>query len=201
MTKIFTALAAVLCMVGFGAGAAHAQNLGDPQGPGSHLLFLTGENVQRELALTPSQKKSISRLEAEYRQEVEPFLKRADAQAATMLKASTRAFDQRARDLLTDLQLSRLYEVEAKALGPWILHAPAVQKQLGLTNRQIAQVNRIADKTEEYNQKLHAEVTDGNLTKEQRIQKMREFRLRESRKLEKVLTTDQRKALQKLAQS
>lgn len=168
--------------------------------PGSHLMLLTGENVQRTLNLTPAQKKSIERLVAEYRKEVAPFHEKRDARALAMIEASTRAFDNRARGILTDEQESKLYVVEARVLGPWVLHSSSVQQQLVLSESQVNRINRVAEKAKAYNNRLHREVEAGKITNAQRIEKMKEFRLRESRGLEKILTPAQRQQLAKLAQ-
>jgi Spy/CpxP family protein refolding chaperone len=190
LTAIFLSLS---CLLVLNPGDARAD------APGSHLLLLAGENAQREISLTASQRKSIDRLLAEYRKEVAPFFEKKDARSAAMIDASMRAFDTRARALLSPEQRAKLYVVEAKTLGPWILHSPAIQKQLLLSERQVSSINRVAERAEAYNTKLHGEVDAGKITNEERVEKMRAMRIRESRSLEKILTSAQREQLRALA--
>jgi hypothetical protein len=193
MKKLTTILLFGSCM--FLAGALDAR----ADAPGSHLMLLSGENAQREIGLTPSQRKAIERLVADYRKEVAPFHARKDSQSAAMIEASMRAFDNRARGLLSTEQRTKLYVVEAKTLGPWILHSPSVQEQLLLSDSQISRINRVLERAAAYNTKLFKEVDAGKLTNAQRIEKMREFRVRESRSLERILNSSQREQFRKMA--
>jgi hypothetical protein len=169
--------------------------------PGSHLLLLSGANARQEIGLSASQQTSLDRLIGQYRQEIAPLMGRRDAQSAAMIEASTRAFDNRARAVLTPEQQSRLLQVEAKTLGPWVLHSPSVQEQLVLTDGQIARINAIAEKTQARNSELHRQVDAGKITPQERINKMRVFRLGQHRSLERILTPEQLATLRSLADS
>ncbi len=182
----------VLATAALSSGAAQADL------PGSETLLLGGVNVRTELALSPKQCKELDRLRSEYRLASQPLLAKVDAESAKALAKTTEKFDAKSLAVLTPSQRAALTKVQFKMLGPWVLHDPATQQKLGLTENQKQQIAVVAAKTEALNAKLSKKVLDGKITPATRMNELRAYRLKQSIKLEKSLTLEQKAAFQKM---
>jgi hypothetical protein len=167
--------------------------------PGSATLFLSGENVRKELRISPSQARALDRLRTELRGEIQPFLEGRNAASASVISASIQAYDQKALAILTPTQRQNLRRIEARVLGPWLLHSPSVQTQLNLSEDQIRRINGIAERVERHNQRMHQRVERGRLTQPQRLESVRSYRLQQNPKLLGILTPEQLAAFQALS--
>jgi len=166
--------------------------------PGSRVLLLGSENVRKELKLTRSQGHALDSLRRSYREQARSFVKKNDPNSAAMLEALTSAYDKRVLSILTPEQGRKLEQIEHRVLGAWLVTAPSVQTLLNLSKRQMDQVKRIQERMEEYTKKINREAAAGKLTHSQRLGKLRDYRLRLTRDLERVLTSNQRQTLQSL---
>lgn len=181
---------------------------GEALGPiqlGSLPVFLLQDHVAAELKLTPRQVARIQALRTEFRDSARRIVdtvhkdpsvsrKEADHAIVNLLQDS----NIRAYELLTDRQKIRLGELEVQALGGTILTVPAVQKKLGLNERQIARINQIAEVGREYTSAVNSWYERGSMDHYEKIWFLREGRIRMARKMEKVLTPEQRKAFNTL---
>lgn len=167
--------------------------------PGSTTLFLAGENVRQEVGITPTQARALDRLRRELREEIRPFCEARNAAAASMIAASVQTYDEKALALLTPAQRQKLRRVEARALGPWLLHSPSVQTELNLSDSQVRRIEAIAQRVERYNQRQHRRVDRGRITPAARLHLVREYRLSQNPKLLSILTPEQLQAFQALS--
>ena len=169
--------------------------------PGSRTLLLMGDNVRQELKITKAQATAIDRLQSEYRREIVPFIERADARSLAMLQASTAAFDRRVTELLTPAQRDQLLRLEHRILGPWMLHTHSIQDELELSLDQRARIAAVAARVESYNQRLLRQVAEGRISLATRLQRLREYRQRQSQALLRILTKEQRAAWEQISKA
>lgn len=169
--------------------------------PGSETLLLGGANVQTELGLSPRQCRKIDLLRSEYRAAIQPLLLKDNASSAKALEILTTEFDAKSLALLTPSQRVALEKIQFKMLGPWILHDPSAQSKLGLSEQQKQKIASVAAKTNALNAKLSQKVLDGKITPATRINELRAYRLKQSLKLTKTLTPEQKVLFQKLGAS
>ena len=174
--------------------------------PGSTLLFLGGHAVQQELQLTPAQVKKIDALRSEYRSQA-----RAITQATPLgqpapktldrLQTLTGKYDVRALAVLSDNQVANLTALQHRTLGAWMITLPKVQDKLELSQAQRAQVGEILEKFDATVDELNRKTFAGEISNARRLDLLKAARVKETRNLRSILTRDQRKALECLAQS
>lgn len=174
--------------------------------PGSTLLFLGGHAVQQELQLTPAQVKKIDALRSEYRSQA-----RAITQATPLgqpapktldrLQTLTDKYDARALAVLSDNQVANLTALQHRTLGAWMITLPKVQDKLELSQAQRAQVGEILEKFDATVDELNRKTFAGEISNARRLDLLKAARVKETRNLRSILTRDQRKALECLAQS
>ncbi len=174
--------------------------------PGSTLLFLGGHAVQQELQLTPAQVKKIDALRSEYRSQA-----RAITQATPLgqpapktldrLQTLTGKYDARALAVLSDNQVANLTALQHRTLGAWMITLPKVQDKLELSQAQRAQVGEILEKFDATVDELNRKTFAGEISNARRLDLLKAARVKETRNLRSILTRDQRKALECLAQS
>lgn len=191
-------LRSLLCTIALssalsGASAASATH------PGSLVLFLSGEQVQKELRVTPLQAVVLDSLKSEYQEQIGELFKSTDDTNPdakfTKLNAS---FNKRALSTLSTRQKKELPRIEHSALKGWMLTLPHVQQELGLSEKQISRITRLQEKLDRENQKQHDRVNKGKISNARRLSILREKRLDASERMESLLTPDQLQSFLKL---
>lgn len=173
---------------------------GNAETLGSRVLLLGIENVRDELELTSAQRASLDRLRTSYRKEAQPIVAARTPEAQTQFQQVTKKYDQRALAVLTPAQKSELGSILHKVHGAWMLTSPEVQTQLALTPKQIANIKKRQLDLEAFTDKVNAEAYEGKITPQQRITKLRNYRMKMVDRMERSLTKEQRAVLTAIQQ-
>ncbi len=168
------------------------------QSTGSRVLLLGAENVRNELRLSSAQRQSLDSLRKKYREEARELVSAGDAGSASRLQTITQAYDNQAIAVLSPAQAKSLGLIERKVLGAWMLTSPEVQQKLALTDSQKSKVARIQQQLYDKNAEQNRLLDEGKITPFQRLEKLRNTRLKSTRSLEKLLTKQQLAALRSI---
>ena len=172
--------------------------------PGSVPVFLGVDPVRKELELTKSQCARLDQIRADFKSDARLITSRfpesaVEQQAAnSTVKELVSKYNQKALAVLTPAQLERLLQIERQTLGGLMLFLPAEQKQLGLTDAQIASLDKIRKDGEGYANRVTASFEKGDITRFERLEALRTYRVKQSSKCLRVLTPAQCKALENL---
>ena len=162
---------------------------------GSSVLLLGIENVRDELKLTSAQRRNLDTLRSSYRKAAANSAANRTPAAKAQLAAATKTFDEKALAVLTTEQRQKLGTLLHQIHGSWMLTSPTVQKQLGLTEKQVSAINRRQIQLEVFTDKTNALAYQGKITNQQRVLRLRNYRLKQSESMEKLLTAKQRQTL------
>lgn len=171
---------------------------------GSAPVFLGLDPVRKELKLTKNQCVRLDQIRADFKSDARLITERAPASpveqraANSTVKALVSKYNQKATAVLTPEQLERLLQIERQMLGGLMLFLPAEQKQLGLSEGQIAALGKIRTDGEEYAGRVTASFEKGDVTRFDRLEALREYRVKQAAKCLRVLTPAQAKAFQNL---
>jgi len=172
--------------------------------PGSAPVLLGLDPVRKELGLTKAQCAKLDKIRADFKADARlittrppstPVEKKA---ANSTVKALVTKYNERAIAVLTAPQHERLVQIERQTLGGRMLFQPCEQKRLGLTGGQVAAIGKIHADGEVYASRITASFEKGDLSLQERLATLRNYRLKQSAKCLRVLTPAQRKAFQSL---
>lgn len=169
--------------------------------PGSLPVLLGNQSVRSDLALTKSQCDQLDKIRAAYKSDARLITTRhpetaverkaADATLA-QLNSSCNA---KAAGVLTAEQKVRLEQIGHQTLGGWMLFQPNVRQKLGVTKSQESAIDKIRVEADAFAGKLNRAFEDGEIDLQDRLQSLREWRIRASDRLKRILTPDQVKSL------
>lgn len=197
-TKLPSLLAAVVFCA---AGSLHAGT--SPDVPGSATILLGIDGVRKCLALSAAQASGLDEIRSDYRADARRLTAKPTPDAASRcaaekkLVALTRKYDARALAVLTPDQKTRLAKIEHHKLGGTILLSTKVQKELALTDAQIAKIKKIHD--DGLLKCLNEKFANADIGHQERLDALRLQRLRQADAMENVLTPQQRKTFQALS--
>lgn len=172
--------------------------------PGSVPVFLGLDSVRKELGLTKSQCAQLDKIRSAFKSDVRLITTRPTASPAeknaanSTVKSLVSRYNEKAVAVLTPSQHARLVQIERQTLGGWMLFLPGEQKLLGLTAGQVAGINKIRSQGEAFSSQLSSSFEKGDITLQERLVALRNYRLKQAAKCLKVLTPAQRKAFQSL---
>lgn len=187
-----------VCIVMFGmalAGAARAAT----EHPGSVALLLGLDSVRNELRLTKNQRAALDKIRADFKQDVRLITTRYPSDpverkaANTTVKKLLTKYNDEAIAVLTPAQHSRLVQIEQKVLGGLVLFLPDRQKQLGLSAEQTAAVEKIKSQGEAFSSRITGAFERGEISLQERLALLRNYRIKQSATALRVLTPAQRK--------
>ncbi|MEO6054283.1 MAG: hypothetical protein ABIP97_09745 [Chthoniobacterales bacterium] len=199
-TSIGCALVA-LCVLG--VTPLKAQSL-SPSNIGSLVKFLSNEKVRTTLNLTSSQRRQLDSQYSTLQRQVRtlvfttPSNPTARAASEVKLKSIMKSSNSEAYSVLTKQQQAGLQKIEVKHLGGTLLLSDSIQKKLGVTPAQKAQIASIHAVTKTQNKNIHQLYQQGKISFREKIARFRTTRVNEAPKLLNVLTPAQRAAFTKL---
>lgn len=185
---ITTLLCAAVLLLATSAGA-FAETLG------SRVLLLGIENVRNELNLNADQRRTLDRLRSSYRESAVREAQLRTPEAKARLDRAMQTFNQRALAVLTPAQQTKLNTILHQMHGAWMLTSPPVQQQLGLNADQVKTIQQRQQQLEVYTDKVNALAYEGKITNQQRVVRLRNYRLRLADAMEGMLTAGQRQKL------
>lgn len=169
--------------------------------PGSLVLLLGIERVQKELKVDSLQAAVLDSLRQEYKSAARslthpmPQTPEERSAAEKKLLALNERYNQRALSTLSDTQRVRLLEIEHQILGPTKLVSPQVQKKLGVNAQQAKSIEALRQKGIAYVGQVNRQFEEGKIGYFERIEMLRAKRISLGKSMLKVLTPEQQKSL------
>ncbi len=171
---------------------------------GSLAVLLGNENVRSTLGVTKSQASSLDAIRSQYRSSARNIVAaevnspESRTQAQQKLDSLTSASNKRALDVLTPAQQKKLSKVEHKFLGATLLYADSIQRRVGLSSGQSAQIATIRSQAEKTVAKINRLFEEGKIGHHERLSDLREDRIARGQEILSVLTPAQRDAFSQL---
>jgi hypothetical protein len=191
----------LLAIVGFALAASvplHASTRATDY-PGSVTLLMELPGVQSDLGLSPAQIKQINTLRRELKSRSQALLK-SPSVGSTGLTPDQRLFalidgnNARALALLTPTQFERFSEIQNQILSFSMLVSPQIQKQIRLTYRQRASVEALRMRGLEFVAAINRSFASGAVSHKNRVDILRDYRMRQAEEMKALLTPAQRSA-------
>lgn len=172
--------------------------------PGSVAVLLGVSGVRADLDLSAQQKSKLNSIRKELRAKARAIVNSAQSDRPQELTTDQRLFSLIDRNnaealvVLTPEQLTRFHEIQNRMLGFTMLVSPKIQKQLGLSARQIRSIEAIRVRGLEFVAHANRLFEDGEIPNYKRIELLRNYRIEQAGEMKKVLTPSQVKAFGKL---
>ena len=167
--------------------------------PGSVTLLIEMPAVRTDLALSRDQTAQLHSLRQELKTRSQSLLK-SPAAASTGLTQDKRLFalidgnNARALALLTPHQFARFTEIQNQILSYSMLVSPQIQKQLRLTYRQKASIEALRIRGLEFVSEINRSHSSGAVSHKNRVDILRDYRMRQAEEMKSLLTPAQRNA-------
>jgi hypothetical protein len=167
--------------------------------PGSVTLLMDMPSVRSDLGLSSTQTAQIQSLRRELKSRSQSLLK-SPAAPNTGLTPDQRLFalidgnNARALALLTPTQFARFSEIQNQILSYSMLVSPQIQKQLRLTYRQRASVEALRVRGLEFVAEINRSYGSGAVSHKNRVDILRDYRMRQAEEMKALLTPAQRNA-------
>jgi hypothetical protein len=167
--------------------------------PGSVTLLMEMPGVRSDLGLSSTQTAQIQSLRRELKSRSQSLLK-SPAGPNTGLTSDQRLFalidgnNARALALLTPAQFARFTEIQNQILSYSMLVSPQIQKQLRLTYRQRASVEALRIRGLEFVAEINRSYGSGAVSHKNRVDILRDYRMRQAEEMKALLTPAQRNA-------
>ncbi|MFM8716029.1 MAG: hypothetical protein ACKOF3_04475 [Spartobacteria bacterium] len=167
--------------------------------PGSVTLLMEMPAVRTDLALSRDQTAQLHSLRQELKTRSQSLLK-SPAAASTGLTQDQRLFalidgnNARALALLTPHQFARFTEIQNQILSYSMLVSPQIQKQLRLTYRQKASIEALRIRGLEFVSEINRSHSSGAVSHKNRVDILRDYRMRQAEEMKSLLTPAQRNA-------
>ena len=167
--------------------------------PGSVTLLMEIPGVQSDLGLSRAQITQIHSLRRELKSRSQALLKSPPV-GSTGLTPDQRLFavidgnNARALALLTPTQFARFSEIQNQILSYSMLVSPQIQKQLRLTYRQRASVEALRIRGLEFVSEINRSYGSGAVSQKNRVDILRDYRMRQAEEMKALLTPAQRNA-------
>lgn len=193
-------LLASVFLLGF-AIASSPMRAEDALLPGSLPVLLGNQSVRADLALTKSQCARLDKIRTDYKADARLVTARhpetdveRKAAHATLTRISS-SYNAEAAAVLTPAQKVRLEQIGHQTLGGWMLFQPHVRQKLGVTKPQETAIEKIRAESDAFAGKLNRAFENGEIDLQDRLQSLREWRVKASDRLRRTLSPDQKKSL------
>ncbi len=175
-----------------------------PEHPGSVPVLLGLDSVRKELGLSKAQCRQLDQIRSDFKSDAHMVTTRTpttavEKKAANATVESLRTkYNDEAVAVLTPSQHQRLVQIEHQTLGGLMLFLPALQQQLAFKADQVAEIARIKADGEAFASRVTNSFEKGEISLQERLETLRNFRLKQSDKALRVLSPAQRKSLENL---
>jgi Spy/CpxP family protein refolding chaperone len=173
------------------------------------LGLLQNEKVQKEIDLLDDQKAEVRKVADESREKMrsvfqgfgnfreasEQEREKMQKEMGEKMQANTKETVKRLEGVLLPPQVARLKEISLQVRGTSALNDPEVEKQLGISEQQQAQLEKIR---EEQGEKMRGLFSGNNNDRDQAREKMAELRKESSDRALAALSAEQRDKFEKL---
>lgn len=197
-----TNLLASVFLLGFAMASSpmRAEDASSPL-PGSLPVLLGNQSVRVDLGLTKSQCGQLDSIRAAYKSDARLITSRhpetpVERKAAnTALAELNSRYNAKAAGVLTAGQKVRLEQIGHQTLGGWMLFQPNIRQKLGVTKSQESAIDKIRAEADVFAGKINRSFENGEIDLQDRLLSLREWRIKASERLKKILTPDQKKSL------
>jgi len=192
-----------ILILALGLSTAQAAST-DASFPGSVPVLLGNDAVRKDLSLTRSQRAALDGLRSQYKADARSVTARHPqsaverAAANATLEKLNAEYNARALAVLTPPQAQRLDQIAHQTLGGWMLFVPRIQDSLKLSAEQKALVKKIQSEGKATLDEVNKEFEEGKVSLQERLDQLRAWRIKESKKLMRLLTPVQRRSLETL---
>jgi hypothetical protein len=169
--------------------------------PGSLPVLLGNQSVRSDLALTKSQCGRLDQIRAAYKADARLITSRNPESAVERKTANTTlselnsSYNAKAAAVLTPRQKLRLEQIGHQTLGGWMLFQPHVRQKLGVSKSQESAIDKIRVEADAFAGKVNRAFENGEIDLQDRLQSLRDWRIKASDRLKGILTPDQKKSL------
>lgn len=169
---------------------------------GAVPVLLGLDSVRKELGLSQNQCLKLDKIRADFKADVRLITTAAPVSATEKKAANSTVkdllaqYNDKAVAVLTPSQNERLVQIEHQTLGGSVLFLPGLQKQLGLSQGQIAAIDKIHAEGEAFSSRVTASFENGDITLPERLETLKSYRLKQSAKVLRILTPEQRKTFE-----
>ncbi len=194
-------LLTLLVALSFGLSAGRAS---DATFPGSAPILLGNDAVRKELALSRSQCAALDSIRSQYKTDARAVTTRYPQSAAekgaanATIESLNAKYNARALAVLTPAQSQRLDQIGHQTLGGWMLFLPRIQDAIGLGADKKALIAKIEGSGKVLINSVNRDFEDGKISLQERLDRLRSWRIKESKKLMRILTPEQRRSLEAL---
>ncbi len=171
---------------------------------GSLAVLLGNETVRSTLDVSKSQASTLDDIRTQYRSSAQKIVAaevdspESRTKAQKSLDAITSALNKKALAVLTPAQQKKLSKVEHKFLGATLLYSDSMQRRVGLSSEQSAQIAAIRAQAEKTVAKTNRLYEAGEISHHQRLVDLREDRIARGQEILSLLTPVQRDAFSQL---
>jgi len=172
--------------------------------PGSLPVLLGNQSVRKDLGLTKTQCDKLDKIRSAYKADARLITTRHPETAVERKAANTTlaglnsSYNAKAVAVLTPEQKLRLEQIGHQTLGGWMLFQPHIRQKLAVTKPQESAIERIRVEAETFAGIVNQDFENGEIDLQDRLQSLREWRVKASDRLKKILTPDQRKSLNQM---
>ncbi len=169
--------------------------------PGSLPVLLGNQSVRVDLGLTKSQCGQLDSIRAAYKADARLITSRHPETAVERKAANTTLaelnsrYNAKAAGVLTAGQKVRLEQIGHQTLGGWMLFQPNIRQKLAVTKSQESAIDKIRAEADAFSGKINRAFENGEIDLQDRLQSLREWRIKASDRLKRILTPDQKKSL------
>jgi Spy/CpxP family protein refolding chaperone len=173
------------------------------QGGGSPLMLLQRNDVKKDLALTDDQISKLESLQQKMMEEMRSMFQGGggggdrEAMRKKMTEMMT-AMEKEANGILDAKQQGRLKEIHLQFLGNRAISTPAYQKELKVTETQLAKIKELNDKSREAMSTIREKMQSGEITREEFMEIMKKNNDTMDKELGKLMTDEQKALLTKM---
>ncbi len=205
MKSVLFKAIALACLIACVAPTFAQRGMRMGGGRGGGLQTLTRKDVQEDLKLTPDQIKQIEAIQAEQQQAMQSAMENMRAsgggdpqQMQDEMQKMQATYKKKADAVLTADQQKRLKEINVQLQGTHAIMDKDVQKELGLTEDQIKQIQAIQAAQRAYMQSMRDKIQSGEMQRED----IMAYRTKQNEKMDadlaKILTQPQKDKLKEM---
>lgn len=169
--------------------------------PGALPVLVGLDHVRADLGLTSTQKRQLDGIRSDFRKSAREIVRTTGESPGDRTAADAKlqnlkdTANARVLKVLTPAQATRLKEIQHQTLGSTMLVSPSVQKSLDLTSWQVSAIEKIRRKGVEYVGRVNQWFHNGEISQAERLDLLRDRRIRQARAMELLLSPSQRRAL------
>lgn len=165
--------------------------------PGSVTLLMEMPTVRSDLGLGGDQVAQIKNLRRELKTRSQAILNKSESNVNSLtpdqrLFALIDGNNARALALLTPAQFARFGEIQNQILSYSMLVSPQIQKQLHLSYRQRSSIESLRVRGLEFVSEMNRSFGSGAISHKNRVEILRDYRIRQAEEMKSLLTPKQR---------